>query len=163
MKVAIAKKQILVLGAGNILRSDDGLGPAAIGVLQEKENLPDFIRPVDVGTSILQYLEDISHSNCVIFIDAVRAGGIPGSVYSFDLLYKETFLYEKPDSHGFSPSDAVSWARILTGFPQKAILYGIEPANLEYGLELSLPVKGALPELIRLVYDEIRSTLLFHP
>lgn len=147
--------QVLVLGAGNILRSDDGVGSMVISLLRDTKKWPESICILEVGTAMFYYLHEISCSRCVIIIDAVRAGGRPGSVYHFENWEDVSSIYERMDSHGLLPADIIEWSRALTGLPVELIVFGVEPANLDFGSQISSPVMLAVPSLVSEVIMEI--------
>ncbi len=147
--------QVLVLGAGNILRSDDGAGSMVISLLRNTKKWPESVCVLEVGTAMFYYLHEISRSRCVIIIDAVRAGGGPGSVYHFENWEDVSSIHERMDSHGLLPAEIIEWSRALTGLPVELIVFGVEPANLDFGSQISSPVMLAVPALVSGVIMEI--------
>lgn len=152
------KCKVLVLGIGNLLMSDDGLGVYAAQWLKQKE-WPQGVSILEVGTSVLNYIQEIGRCCCVIVIDAVRGGDKPGSIY----LHRDDnimhYVYDRQDAHGFSVLQAVELARELTGYPDKLIIYGMEPMHINYGEGLSPVVIKALPMLVNQVIKEIISSI----
>lgn len=144
-----------MLGTGNLLRSDDGVGLEVARRLKGLEKWPDSVLIEEIGTAVLNYLNEISRAYGVIIIDAIRAGGEPGSIYRFDRWDKGKVLSWSSDSHVLLPTGVIEWAQALTGFPQEVILVGIEPENLDFGCQLSLPVRAALPAAVSTVRREI--------
>jgi len=145
--------EVLVLGLGNLLMSDDGLGVLAIEELKKKE-WSDNILFLEAGTGIINCLSVISVSQKLIVVDAVRGGGKPGSVYRFT---EEKLLGQRlTDSHGFSLPEALWWARKVKGLPREILIYGVEPEVITLGTELSPLVAKALPQVISRVIKEIK-------
>lgn len=156
---SLPEYQVLVLGAGNILRSDDGIGSMAISLLRNTKKWPNSVCILEVGTAMINYLHEISCSRCVIIIDAIRAGGRPGSIYRFDKWENISSIHEHVDSHGLLPTEIIEWSRDLTGLPLELIIVGIEPANLDFGSQISDPVMLAVPALVFEVILEIDTIL----
>ncbi|MCL6560165.1 MAG: hydrogenase maturation protease [Firmicutes bacterium] len=147
------KYEILVLGLGNTLMSDDGLAAHVVKGLKQKR-WPSEILILEIGTSAIFYLEEIGRSRRIIAVDAVRAGGPPGSVYR--LTGDDVVLDGRRDSHGFSLLDVIGLAREMTGFPLDLTIYGVEPLDLSLGNHLSAPVKKALPEVINEIAKKMK-------
>ena len=141
----------LVLGIGNTLLSDEGLGVhAARRLLDEK--LPRGAKVVEVETSILETLADLEKAQRVIILDAIKAEGEPGTVYRLCI--------ERCDS----PNDIASMHSLdifavlaLTGRnkPDEVIALGIEPSKQDWTTILSPEVSKALPCLIDSVKREL--------
>ncbi len=150
------KCKVLVLGIGNLLMSDDGLGVYVAQWLKQ-ENWPQEVSILEVGTSVLNYIDEISCSCYVIVIDAVRGGERPGSIYCHRDDKIMQYVLDRQDAHSFSVLQAVELARELTGYPVKLIIYGMEPMHINYGQGLSPLVIKALPMLVNQVIKEIKS------
>jgi hydrogenase maturation protease len=143
--------KILVLGLGNLLLADEGIGVQAAQALMQME-MPLGVTVRDTGTAILDAIPDLEIADFVIVIDAVKADGTPGSVYRIpfaDMVRPEII----GSMHGFDLS------RVLALTPRKTVpevlVIGIEPAVIDWSLELSPPVAAALPVVIDQVKLEI--------
>jgi hydrogenase maturation protease len=143
---------VLVVGLGNLLLSDDGVGVHAIHELM-KDPPPNSL-PVDVGTAVLDALDLLENSEAVIAIDAIDYGKSPATLYRFelsdaDLSPRQGTLHEitLPVAIGMLPEES----------RPPVTVFGIQPASLETGTELSPAVRAALPRLLEAVRDEIRS------
>ncbi|MCX5912620.1 MAG: hydrogenase maturation protease [Deltaproteobacteria bacterium] len=142
------RNRILVVGLGTLLLRDDGVGVHAIRTLREKP-LPRAIF-AEVGTAVLDSLHLLSWADKILAIDAMAAGGKPGTVYSFgvpDVEEKGT----RTSLHELGLLSALRfWPRQKN--PEIQIL-GIEPETIEYGLELTPAVQQALPLVTRTVEE----------
>jgi len=140
-----------VLGVGNILLRDEGIGCHVVQTL-EKIPLPD-IKVVDGGTcsDAVQLLEDVDK---LIVVDAVKGGGIPGQVYRFHL--EDIALEEKPflSLHDISLVDSLLLMRRLYNIGKITII-GIEPKEIEWGLELSPELQEKLPRIVEIILAEL--------
>jgi hydrogenase maturation protease len=142
----------LILGVGNLLWGDEGIGVHAARELLEEE-LPEGTKVLDVGTSILDTLTELEKSERVIVLDAIKAEGIPGTVYRLDIDCCES-PNDIASMHGFDIFALLA----LTGrnMPTEVIALGIEPASLDWSTKLSPQVSKALPFLLDSVKREIR-------
>jgi len=140
--------RVLIAGLGNLLLRDDGVGVHAIRSMGN--DLPPGVLAVEVGTAVLDALHLFEEAEMVIAIDAMKAGGVPGTIYSFQL--SDVAAPEVPASlHEFSLLSALG---LMEGpsRPEIAIL-GVEPEVIDYGMELSAAVQAALPRLVRAARD----------
>ncbi len=144
--------RILILGIGNLLLADEGVGVHAAQALRNKD-LPEGVSVLDIGTAILEALPELEQADRVIVIDAVVAGKEAGTVYR--MAYDDC---EKPvqlaSVHGFDLSRVL--AMTSREIPPPVTVVGIEPARIGWSLELSPAVNGALDTVLRVVEDEIR-------
>jgi hydrogenase maturation protease len=149
---------VLVLGLGNVLMADDGLGVRVVRELGGRKWPPGALL-LEAGTAVLDCLEEISRSRCVVAVDAVRGAGKPGTVYRFTV--EELGFPEQPwcDAHSFFLPGVVALARKMTGLPQSVVIYGVEPADLNFGDRLSAPVRKVFSRVVRLVAGEINRFL----
>jgi coenzyme F420 hydrogenase subunit delta len=96
------RKPILIMGAGNILYGDDGFGPAVIEELEKREDIPDEIHLLDIGSSARNILFNILLSEkipeTIILIDSVNKGRGPGEVFEIDI---DELPVEKSDDFQF--------------------------------------------------------------
>ena len=146
---------VLILGVGNILLSDEGAGVRAVEELQSRYNCPDTVEIVDGGTvgfELLPYFENRSH---ILILDAVKTGNKPGTIVRID--DPPAFFQKKVSPHQIGLADVMGMAVITDTMPQNIALFGIEPKELSTGLELSPEVAGKLSQLVDLVADELKA------
>ena len=137
-------ERIAILGIGNLLMSDDGIGVHAAQTLAT--NSPAGVDVVDAGTDFLSALPFLESADRALIIDAVQAGGTPGTIYR---LTEE----EINARHTVAPAHATNLLAARGLLPPGAkwpeiLILGIEPAELDYGLELSPLVAAALPRVV---------------
>ena len=137
--------RIVVLGLGNDLRRDDGVGVVAARLLQADG--VDGAEVHDVGAAVLHGLELVDGADAVLLLDAIHGGAPPGALHRCDLhaLPPDRRLRAL---HGWSLLDMLSLHRIP--LPAVATAAGVEPADLDAGGTLSPPVAAALPRLLDL-------------
>ena len=146
---------VLVLGIGNILLSDEGAGVKAVEELQNRYDCSDAVEIVDGGTvgfELLPYFENRSH---ILIIDAVKTGNKPGTIVRID--DPPAFFQKKVSPHQIGLADVMGIAVITDNMPQNIALFGIEPKELSTGLELSQEVAGNLSQLVDMVADELKA------
>jgi hydrogenase maturation protease len=138
---------LLVLGLGNLLCSDDGLGAAAAQRLLEEWEPPDGVRVLDGGTlglALLPYLED---ARDVILLDAIRADGPVGSFVRLEGDDVAPAVATRLSPHQIGVADLLDGARWRGRYPERLVLLGLVPASIELSLDLSPEVERQLPRL----------------
>ncbi len=144
---------VLVLGLGNILLSDEGVGVKAVEELQTRYDCSHAVEIVDGGTmglELLPYFEERSH---ILIVDAVKSGNEPGTVTRIE--DPPAFLQEKTSPHQIGLPDVLRIAAITGSLPRNVILLGIEPKQLSTGLDLSTEVALNLNRLVEMVVEEL--------
>lgn len=145
---------ILVMGVGNILLSDEGVGVRVIEAMRDI-NLPDTIEILDVGTGALDIIDIIADREKVIIIDAVKGGSEPGAVYRFT---PNDIAIQSPTPisvHQFDIPGTLNMAELAGCMPHQVVIFGIEPQRVEWGLELSPEVAAVIPRVIELITSEL--------
>jgi hydrogenase maturation protease len=145
--------RIVVIGVGNLLQRDEGIGIHAIQAL-EKMNLPADVKLVDGGTSpdLIAYTRV---GEKMIIIDCAKAGGKPGTIYRFkpeDLTAGKAAL---TSAHEMGVVENLKLMEMTGNKPKNVVIIGIEPAEIDWGMELSATLKKTLPELVKVVLGEI--------
>jgi hydrogenase maturation protease len=141
----------LVLGIGNLLLSDEGVGVHVVRALARRE-LPSGVAVVEAGTAFLDVLPDIAQADRILLVDAMEGGGAPGTVYRvpFDQCRHPGML---ASLHGLDLSRVL----FMAGNDRKPeiMVFGIEPARIEWGMELSPAVQHALPAVEQALYEAL--------
>jgi hydrogenase maturation protease len=146
---------VVIIGVGNPYRRDDGVGQAAAEALAEK--LP-AIKVVLLDGEPTRLVDAWEGHQVAIVLDAVRRGDPPGTIHRFLVGTEplpEAFLH--PSTHGAGLESAVALGRALDRNPEEMIVYGIEPADMTEGNELSEAVEAALPGLVDELAEEVRA------
>ncbi|MDP3000913.1 MAG: hydrogenase maturation protease [Bryobacterales bacterium] len=137
---------ILVLGIGNTLLMDDGVGVRLVEEFRRLGTLPaDEVEFLDGGTQGLSLLGRLAGRRALVILDAVKLGAAPGTVHCLTL---EQALYSgsRPatDDEG-NAGELLRMAMMLGDLPDRVAVIGVEAASLETGLGLSEPVRQAMP------------------
>lgn len=147
------RKEILILGIGNLLLKDEGIGAHVVEKLKNM-HLPSSVEALDGATAGHDLLFYIDGRKKVIVIDAVKAGGHPGTIYRFT----EKDLQEKTgisfSVHQIDFIDVIKTSRFMGGFPE-IVFIGVEPQEISAGLELSPEIDKKIPKIIDFVMKEV--------
>jgi hydrogenase maturation protease len=139
---------ILVLGIGNLLNTDEGVGVHAVRQIKEQAGEVDGVAIEDGGTlglNLLPLVEDATH---LLILDAVDAGQPPGTVV--ELKKEEIPLYGgfKLSQHQLTFQEVLGLALIRGKLPEYLHLIGVQPDSLEIGVGLSDKARAVLPDVI---------------
>jgi len=147
-------KPILLIGVGNSIQMDDGIGVHAIQALRN-HSLPDEVELFDGGTAGLDLLPVLQDRHTVIVIDAVDAGMEPGTLFRFtpeDIAAKR----QSYDSmHQLGLLETVKMAKLLGTAPVQTVILGVQPGVVDWGEELSQAVSDRLPRILELALEEV--------
>lgn len=148
-------KRVIVLGVGNLLLSDEGVGVHVAKKLMEME-LPPGVQAVEGGTDGFRLMNVVTEADRLIIVDAVKGGEAPGSIYRFDIKDAPSYpdVY-KTSVHQIGILEVVHLSELVGKTPETVII-GVEPGSLEMGMELSTEVAAKLPRIIELVFEEIK-------
>ncbi len=145
--------RVVVIGVGNLLQKDEGVGIHAIRSLQDMD-LPADVKLVDGGTSpdLIAYTQA---GDKMIIIDCARAGGKPGEIYRFKPEDLESGKGKLTSAHEMGVAENLKLMEMTGNKPKETLIIGIEPAEIDWGIELSETLKKRLPEVVRVVLKEI--------
>jgi hydrogenase maturation protease len=156
---------VLVLGLGNVLLKDEGVGVHIAGELQ-KQKLPGNVEVIDGGTASLDVLLLAGGIEKLVVIDALRAGEEAGTIYKAHLKTEERGKLQQIFSgnsrislHQMGLLDALAAAERANCAPKKIVIIGVEPKKMDWGIELTDQVKQRVPEVIKKVLEEIEDAI----
>ena len=158
---------VLVLGLGNILLKDEGIG-ARIAQELAKQDLPDNVKVIDGGTAGLDILLLQEGLDKLVVIDAMRAGEKPGTIYKarFEAREKDKFAQifgqdkdSKISLHQVGLIDALAAAEKMNCAPREIVIIGVEPKKINCGLELTEQVRQKIPQIVNTVLEEIKDAV----
>lgn len=142
-----SRAPFLVLGLGNALLSDDGVGPALIEqLLQAADEWKDQTEFLDGGTQGLALLGHLSGRKAIVVLDALAMGAPPGTTRVLGV--SEVFQMRSPragTAHEGNAGELLAVAKMLDEIPERVFVVGVEPESLEPGHGLSPRVQRALP------------------
>lgn len=147
-------RSLLVLGLGNVLCRDDGVGIAAVEELCRRYEAPAGVRILDGGTLGLALLAHVGDADDLILVDAIRAEAPPGSLVRLAGDEVAPAVRERLSVHQIGVADLLDGMLWLGLRPKNAVLLGLVPETLEVGVGCSPAVAAVLPLLVEEVARE---------
>ncbi|MCC2111858.1 MAG: HyaD/HybD family hydrogenase maturation endopeptidase [Hyphomicrobiales bacterium] len=148
--------KVLVLGVGNILFGDDGIGPAAVSKLEAEGTHAACADFIDGGTIALSLLPEIEDRDALIIVDAARLEDPPGTVRIFEGgEMDERLTGSRRSVHDVAVSDVITAAQLAGTLPDRRALVCIAPETIGLGYGLSPAVAAALPDTCRAIGELI--------
>jgi len=147
--------KIVVLGVGNLLLRDEGVGVHLIQKLREME-IGEGVELIDGGTSLLDFLLRMEGISKLIIVDAIKLGGKPGRTYK--ICVDDSLLKGGKDItslHQLAVVETLALIKKMGKLPPTVII-GIEPKEIAYGLELSPEIERELEKMVNLILKEVR-------
>jgi len=160
-----ARCELLILGLGNVLCSDDGAGAFAVHKLEKQYLTPAGVRVIDGGTLGLALLPILLDARRVLIVDAVRdANATPGSIVLFEGDDVGPAARERLSCHQIGVADLLDGASLLGQLPDTLVLLGIVAEDFSLGIGLSSDVRGGMPTLIdRIIVESGALEFEFRP
>ena len=149
-------RPILVLGLGNLLLRDEGVGVHVVRALDAGPPLPPDVEVLDGATAGFGLIDILSGRRKVIVIDAIEATCAPGSVVRLTIDDLVPTSSTPLSLHEVGFLEALAATARLGVAPQDIVIFGVRPAVVDYGLELSPTVAALLPRIVQLVLRELR-------
>lgn len=146
---------VLVLGVGNILLGDEGVGVMLVEALEQGYALPAGVELLDGGTAGIELLDHIRGRDLLVIVDAMRNGHPPGTVYRVEGEDVPAAFMTNITPHQLGISNLLATAQLCDSLPERIVLFGIEPADISTGLGLSVSVAEGLRKLIGEVLKEL--------
>lgn len=147
---------ILILGLGNPLQGDDGVGCRVVKALDARA-LPDTVEVMDGGTPGIGLLNLLEGRARVILVDAAEMGLAPGEFRRFTA--DQVTLVgsaQRLSLHRASVADALALARALNIALPDIVFFGVQPASVEWRDSLSPAVQDAVPRVLEAILDELK-------
>ena len=148
--------EIVLLGVGNILLTDEGLGVHVVKDIKESFIFTPAITIIDGGTMGMELLTYMRGMKKILLIDAINGGEPPGTVYEFPHKELEQYFTEHISVHEVGMQDILRIRAIQEEPLEDAVVIGVEPESLEIGFEPSEVVQRALPEVKDRVLNVLR-------
>ncbi len=155
-------RNITIVGVGNRLLGDEGVGLHIIDKLSQIP-MPPCVNIIDCGCDLLTLMAYINEPERILIIDAIRAGGEPGEIYSFDYSRLTTARVEMCSAHQVKTVDALRLIKLVCPAlaDSEIAVIGVEPKAMELSSNLSKEVSESIAGVMRFVLEEI--SLLFFP
>lgn len=153
---APTKSRCLVVGLGNPDSGDDGVGLAVATRLRAVA--PGDTTVITCSGDVVGLLDMWKSRELVVLVDAVQSGSSPGTVIRYDIVCEEPTVVLAPhaSSHGIGVAEAIELARVLHQLPPRLLVYGIEGAQFDSGVDFSAEVEAAIDPTIDRIVTELR-------
>lgn len=151
-------RQTLIVGVGNRLMGDEGIGPHIIDNLLRLD-MPGDVLCLDCGCDLLNLVSYMDRPRKIVVIDAIRAGARPGRIHRFDFSDFESIQTRTKSAHQLQTADALRLLKQVCPCLAdcEITVIGVEPKAIGLGTELSKEVTESIAILTRLVLAEISS------
>ena len=147
----------VVIGLGNPLMTDEGVGIAVVARLHQCADLPADVEVIDLGTGGLNVLHEIKGRSKVVFVDCAYMNASPATLRRFTPdEVQSAKLQTRLSLHEGDLLQTLELARQLGELPSEIVIYGIEPESVTFGDHLSDTLKRRLDEYVETIRQEIR-------
>lgn len=147
--------KLLLLGIGNLLLSDEGVGIHTLRYLEQNYIWPPSVELLDGGTAGMELLVPITSATHLLILDAVQTQAPPGTVVQIAHADLPAFFRTKLSSHQVGLADVLAAAILTDSLPSYITLLGVVPASLELGMELTPVVAAQRVPLVNRIVQEL--------
>lgn len=148
---------ILVLGLGNSIMTDDGFGVKVVNTLSSRYHFQGKIRLIDGGTLGLDLLPHLEGVESLLIIDALDMRDKPGSIFRLEGEEVPRAFTSKLSVHQMGLQDLLAVAELQGHVPTRLVVWGVQPASIEMGTELTAIVESAVEPVMQKVLGELQS------
>ena len=152
-----AAKKILVIGMGNVLMQDEGVGVRAVEELESHYSIPDDITILDGGTTGMELFEPIRNCTHLIVADGVNTGHPHGTIVRIANEEIPVFFQTKISNHQLGLSDLLALLQLKSEMPEHVAIIGMVPHSLENKLGLSSEAEAGLKHMVMGLVNELAS------
>lgn len=153
---AESSPKILVLGVGNELLSDEGIGIHTVKQINKMNIFPPEIEVFEGGTDGFGLINLIIETDFLVVVDCLKGGNEPGTLYKFDVedapnspdIFKTSF-------HQIGILEVINLSSLIGKTPKTTVI-GVEPKSIATGMTLSPEIEAKIPRIIELVQNEIQ-------
>ncbi|MCG8037890.1 MAG: HyaD/HybD family hydrogenase maturation endopeptidase [Candidatus Thiodiazotropha taylori] len=153
----LEKEQILVIGMGNVLMQDEGIGVRAVEELVQHYRIPQGVEVVDGGTTGMELFEPMRKARYLIIADAVNTGAAPGSLVRIADEEIPAFFQTKLSNHQLGVSDLLALLALKGETPERVSIIGMVPHSLENQLGLTAEAEQGLSGMLSMLVEELSS------
>ena len=146
----------LVLGVGNTLMMDEGIGVHVVERLLQNYEVPEDVQVLDGGTlgmDLLYYMEGVPN---LLIVDCIQADREPGYMLRLADEKVPAFLSMKMSPHQIGVPDMLATAKLRGTIPSNIVLWGVQPETIEIGLDLSPTLAALVDTLVNNVIVELK-------
>jgi len=146
----------VILGVGNILLSDEGVGVRVVEQIEARYRLDEDVTVIDGGTCGMDLMDELAERDLVIVVDAVRTGEPPGTLVTLTGEAVPALFRERISPHQLGVSDLLAALTLLGRSPRQLALVGVVPESMATGLALSERVAACLEPLVETTLAVLR-------
>jgi hydrogenase maturation protease len=155
--MSTSERRTVVIGLGNPLMGDDGLGLVALERLRADYQVPPDVELVDGGTWGMNLLPVIESAGRVILIDAIDVGAAPGTPVRLERARLPRYLAMKISPHQVDLRDVLGLAELRGTLPADTVAIGLQPQRIALGNELTDTLRCRVDEVVALVLEELQA------
>lgn len=150
-------KKILVIGMGNVLMQDEGIGVRAVEELENRYVIPQQVKILDGGTTGMELFDPIRCCDQLVVADAVNTGAAYGSLVRIANEDIPMFFQTKISNHQLGLSDLLALLNLKAEAPEHVAIIGMVPHSLENKLGLSAEAAAGLDGMVEGLVKELAS------
>lgn len=147
--------RVMILGIGNILMSDEGIGVRVVEEFGRRHRLPEGVELIDGGTSGMDMLDSLAGLDHLIVVDAVRSGDPPGTRIRLEDDEVPALFQTRLSPHQLGLSDVLASLKLMDEYPGHIVLLGCEPHSLAVGMGLTPAIEAQIEPLVAGVQAEL--------
>lgn len=148
--------RVVVLGVGNVLMSDEGVGVHAVTALSDGYDFPDSVEIIDGGTSGMDCLDRIADADLLLIADCMRSKDkSPGTITRLADDQINAWFNTKISPHQVGLSDVLAACSFHGMSPRRVVLIGVQPASFDTSMELTPAIAAVMPQLLTMLLDEL--------
>ncbi len=148
-------KKILLIGMGNVLMQDEGVGVRAVEELESRYLIPEDVTVLDGGTTGMELFEPMRNCEQLIVADGVNTGAPPGTIVRIADEEIPAFFQTKISNHQLGLSDLLALLRLKAEAPESVVIIGMVPHSLENKLGLSPEASLGLDKMVSSLIKEL--------
>ncbi len=145
----------VILGIGNTILTDEGVGVRAAEALQAAYHIPEGVEVIDGGTAGMELLDPLTGVDLLLVLDAVKARCAPGELVVLAGKEVPVFFRAKLSPHQVSICDVLASLEFAGSPPKDIVLIGVEPESFELGMELTPRIAAAVPGMVARAHAEL--------
>ena len=148
--------RVVVLGVGNVLMSDEGVGVHAVEALGNGYDVPDEVEIIDGGTSGMDCLDRIADADLLLIADCMRSKDkAPGTITRLEDGQIDAWFKTKISPHQVGLSDVLAACCFHGISPKRVVLLGVQPESFDTSMSLTATVAAVLPDLVTRLTAEV--------
>ena len=147
--------KILVIGMGNVLMQDEGIGVRAVEELESRYIIPDRVTVIDGGTTGMELFEPIRNCQQLVVADAINTGAPYGTIVRIANQEIPAFFQTKLSNHQLGLSDLLALLQLKAEVPEHVAIIGMVPHSLKNKLGLSIEATAGLDDMVSGLVKEL--------